>query len=82
MNGELSGLNGKSNLVRTIINGGGIGLTLVVIVLFYLVVSNHIAHNTEVLVEVREASRAQVGATQDLTETIGDLKFYLNRPTR
>ena len=74
MNGE-----GKKGLIGVLINGGAISVALVALYFFYSVVSNHIAHNTEVLIEVREASRASVLTDKELIEVIRELKYTIER---
>jgi len=71
--------NGKKGMLGILINGGAISLALVAMYFAWSLASNHIAHNTEVLIEVREASRASVSATGELTDVIRELNFIIRK---
>lgn len=42
------------DLMQTVIQGGGIGLAAYVIYTMNKIVSNHLSHNTEALIELRD----------------------------
>lgn len=71
-------MNGKTaTVVQIIIQAGAVGIALVSVYFFYNFASNHVAHNTEVLVEVRESVKGQTAATFQLTKVIRDLNSIL-----
>ena len=71
-------MNGKTaTIVQIIIQAGAVGIALVTVFLFFKFASNHVAHNTEVMIRVEETSKVQISATQDLTEVIRDLNAII-----
>ena len=72
-------MNGK--LAEIITKAGLAGISLVLALIVWNIVTNHISHNTEVLTQVVEASKAQVAATGDLVKSIDRLNFLISNDT-
>lgn len=72
-NGDL--VNGK--VVQRIIQGGAVGLALVIAGMYYLTVSNHIEHNTDALSELNGTILQGNEIQRQQTEVLRDIDVFL-----
>ena len=64
MNGDKN-----NNLIKIIIQGGLAGSLVLTLILFYLVTSNHIVHNTEVLTKVEASMNQNIIIQKDMIQS-------------
>jgi len=73
-------MNGNTaNIVKILAQAGLTGVTLATLWILWNVTTQHLNRNTEVLIEVREASQAQTAVMGELTDVVKELKFYVNK---
>lgn len=70
-----NGTHTNGNLLKILIQGGLAGIAILALIMFYSVVSNHISHNTEVLIELKTS----IDRTNSINEAqVESMKFQAN----
>lgn len=60
-------------LIQTIIQGGAVGISVLLILVYYKTVSNHIAHDTEAKLKLMEAITKLTGSVDNNTASTNRL---------